>query len=111
MTLGAHHLSIIQSHGEHKKEIPSGSVTLRDSQFSWTAKLTRGGNGIHMHACTRNGNADNNIYLTKYHGLMPGKDGIDDFNLDIRVSPCLEGSFAASSRSILKPKYYTARTC
>ena len=32
-----------------------------------------------MHACARNGDADNNIYLTKYHGLTLGKDGIDDF--------------------------------
>ena len=36
-----------------------------------------------MHAWARNGNADYNIYTTKYHGLTPGKVGIHDFNLDI----------------------------
>ena len=30
-----------------------------------------------MRACGRSGNADNNIYPTEYHGLTPGKDGID----------------------------------
>ena len=34
-----------------------------------------------MHACARNGDADNNIYSTKYHSLTPGKDEINNFNI------------------------------
>ena len=48
-----------------------------------------------MHAYASNGNAENNIYPTKYRGLTPGKDEIDDFNLDIEHPLALEGQFAS----------------